>query len=730
MVKPVNDYSAVRPLFCIILFAFFLTVPASLSASRVIDLSDESSRHEIQGDALDVHEDRDGALTIGDVSSAAFAGSFAENTQRVPNFGYTRSAIWLRFTVKSGVEREWLLAVNYALLDTVTLYVPAGDGRFIEKKQGQLAPFRDRDLSHKHFIFTLKVPPGDAATCYLRVTSQNSLMVPVAALSYPAFAVGEMRDYCVSGLLYGILIIMIFYNLMIYVSMKRKSYLYLVFYITMFLMYVMAESGFAGQYLWPGLISWGQRAVPFFVGMVIVSSALFVREFLDTRRYLPRLDRVIVAYAGLGAVASLCALAVPYMYIIITVVVLIVFYSPVLIVGAFLLLREGDRAAKFFLAAWGALIVGALMYGLKAFGLLPGTAVTTYGVPVGAAVQVFLLSLGLADQLRQMNRELVDLKKGLEERNEYLEGVMHSADEMSEDLVRISDEQGQIAEQFAILASDQAALSEEMSATFEELTSAIESIDNSMTRQAEEGDKTSFMVDVLRKSQSEVARSSVTVVDHIGKIVESTKNTGSELSQMSGMMEIINEGGREINNIVSMIHDITDKINLLSLNAAIEAARAGEHGRGFAVVADEIGKHAVATSDNSKEISSKIDKISKDILNGIEMVGVTRNSIDGVIRLIAEINLQIDTVRGAMEKQGAAIAEVVAQAGVIRELASVIKTSTNEQKSAMLESITTVQRLTEMSQQVTQSNDRIVQFTRTIRAKSDELKNIVKIRPA
>ncbi|HPA71348.1 MAG TPA: hypothetical protein PKY31_03710, partial [Spirochaetota bacterium] len=137
-----------------------------------------------------------------------------------------------------------------------------------------------------------------------------------------------------------------------------------------------------------------------------------------------------------------------------------------------------------------------------------------------------------------------------------------------------------------------------------------------------------------------------------------------------------------------------------------------------------------ATSDNSKEISSKIDKISKDILNGIEMVGVTRNSIDGVIRLIAEINLQIDTVRGAMEKQGAAIAEVVAQAGVIRELASVIKTSTNEQKSAMLESITTVQRLTEMSQQVTQSNDRIVQFTRTIRAKSDELKNIVKIRPA
>jgi methyl-accepting chemotaxis protein len=725
-----SNRTANQLFLCTILFAAFLALPVSASASRVIDIADESARHEIQGDALDVHEDRNGTLTIGDVSSAAFAGRFTENTQRVPNFGYTRSAVWLRFTVKSGVEREWLLAVNYALLDTVTLYVPDGDGRFIEKKQGQLAPFRDRDLSHKHFIFKLKVPPGEPATCYLRVTSQNSLMVPVAALSYPAFAVGEMRDYCVSGLLYGILIIMIFYNLMIYISMKRKSYLYLVFYITMFLMYVMAESGFAGQYLWPGLVSWGQRAVPFFVGMVIVSSALFVREFLDTRRYLPRLDRVIVAYAGLGAVASLCALAVPYMFIIITVVVLIVFYSPVLIVGAFLLLREGDRAAKFFLAAWGALIVGALMYGLKAFGLLPGTAVTTYGVPVGAAIQVFLLSLGLADQLRQMNAELLSTKKGLDERNDYLEGIMRSADGMSQELVDISEEQGRIADQFALLASEQAALSEEMSATFEELTSSIESIDNSMTRQAEEGDKTRSMVDVLRKSQAEVARSSVTVVDHIGKIVESTKSTGSELSQMSEMMAIINEGGREINNIVSMINDITDKINLLSLNAAIEAARAGEHGRGFAVVADEIGKLAVATSDNSKEISTKIDRISKDILNGIAMVGVTRDSIDGVIKLISEISVQIDTVRQAMEKQGLAIVEVVTQAEVIRELASIIKTSTNEQKSAMMESITTVQRLTEMSQQITRDNDKITRFTRVIRDKSDELKNIVKVQPA
>ncbi len=118
------------------------------------------------------------------------------------------------------------------------------------------------------------------------------------------------------------------------------------------------------------------------------------------------------------------------------------------------------------------------------------------------------------------------------------------------------------------------------------------------------------------------------------------KNLGVEFADLSGKMtNALEKSSNKTNQLLELtnsiinaqeiIDDITDKINLLSLNAAIEAARAGEAGRGFAVVAEEIGKLADRAQSSVNEIQKVNSLIQSEIRTVYEQNLETNSIIDG-----------------------------------------------------------------------------------------------------
>jgi len=104
----------------------------------------------------------------------------------------------------------------------------------------------------------------------------------------------------------------------------------------------------------------------------------------------------------------------------------------------------------------------------------------------------------------------------------------------------------------------------------------------------------------------------------------------------------LEESTSSVEEMISLIKDISDQTNLLALNAAIEAARAGEHGRGFAVVADEVRKLAEKSQKATNEIFTVISMI-KNVAFQIT-TEIEKNIKDG--------NALVETIQKANEKVG------------------------------------------------------------------------------
>lgn len=681
---------------------------------------------------VDYLEDPGKKLSIEDVSGNR--QKWTRETKKAFNFGFNTSAYWFRFSVTNRTEApvSWLLEIDYPMLDSVGLYIPKEGGGYALKETGDHLPFSRRDVNDKNFMFLLTEEPG-TRTYYMRVDSTSSKAFSMIMWSMKADRNRLTTELPPLWIYYGLMLIMVVYNLFIFFSAKDISYIYYVLFISSWILMQLGLNGLSFQYLWPDQIWWTNNNLPFFTGNVDLWSAFYLRAYLQTKEKFKIIDRIaLFAMVIPSAILIVLSLAAPYRLAMIGTTVNSLFITVMHFAIGITLVLRGYRPARFYLIGFFIMMIGIVAYTLKTLGVLPSVFVTNWGMQIGSAAMVVLFSLGLADKITVMRKNLEKLfgdqreseKKAIEHA-EFLEGIVRTVNVISNEFMQVSLKLDEVSGALADLSNEQASSSEQFSATFEEMTASTENIHKSSLRQKKEGDRSREMIDQLNAAQKNMVRESLKVAEGIGEISNSATSTEASLGRMNEKMTMINAGGNEISEFVTIIDDISDRINLLSLNAAIEAARAGEYGRGFAVVADEIGKLAQATSDNSRQIADKIKKIIGDIEEGTRIVDDTKQATDVIFRMLGDISGRIDEVKKSMEIQTRGVNSVVTQASVIDRFTQDIATATTEQLSSMNQSLKTIERLSEMAIEVTRVNERIVEMTKTIMRKSEELSVLV-----
>jgi signal transduction histidine kinase/CheY-like chemotaxis protein len=382
------------------------------------------------GRSLQVFEDPSGQASIADVRAQAAAGNFKAHDKATLNAGYSRSAFWLKIDLhyrpsNPAAQRTWLLELAYPPLDHLDLYMPdaSGDYRLV-RQTGDALPFASREIRQNNYLFDLSFTPNQQQTVYLRLASEGSIQAPVTLWSSTAYLEDQPVRLYVLGIIYGVLLGMLVYNLFIFLSVRDTSYLYYIFYIASFGLYQLSVNGAAVEYFWPDNPWWANAATPFFIGCAGLFGSQFARSFLQTKNHSRWLDRLLIALIAFGAQVVGLSLMTSYALSLRLATILALTFTVVIFAAGILAWWRGLRVARYFIIAWSAFLLGGIVNTLMVLGLLPNVFLTMYASQIGSAIEVALLSLALADRINAMREQqaqtLYDAGQKLEVLNQQL----------------------------------------------------------------------------------------------------------------------------------------------------------------------------------------------------------------------------------------------------------------------------------------------------------------------
>ena len=415
-----------------ILVIALATCAAAAGGERPVLLDDPDGAYRLGARAA-VLEDPGGALTIAEVSSPARRTDFRPAEDDVPNFGLSRSTFWVRIVLRAEhpADGGWLLEIAWPVVDRVTLFAPDGDG-FRASSAGDLLPFTSWPVAYRNPTFPLTLATDRDETIYLRLVGEDTMLLPITLWSGAAFAEKRLRESFTYGFYYGILAILVTYNLVLLLTIRDRSYLHYVLLISAWGLYHASLNGFTTQYLFPDSPALARWSIHIAAGMAFMLSAVFARSFLLTRTYAPFLDRWLLGFSMIGVVC----LVWPFFgsvrsFIIVNGVTGMTGATPLLVAG-YRSWRAGYRPARYYLLTWTVAISALFVWALRGYGFLPSNLVTDNAFELVVLSTAITLSLGLADRVNVLRSDLevsVHEKGRLLEELERHAPVVHSDDD-------------------------------------------------------------------------------------------------------------------------------------------------------------------------------------------------------------------------------------------------------------------------------------------------------------
>jgi signal transduction histidine kinase len=344
---------------------------------------------------------------------------------------------WAKLVVSNPTDQkiEWFLEVAYPLLDFIELYIQVDSCTYITQKAGDQLPFNTREMNYRNSIFELTENPENQKTYYLRFETSSSMNMPLNFWTRDALFDKIISEQILLGIFFGAVIIMIIYNVFLFLGFGEMSYIYYVLFLSTWGFAQLTINGLAFQYLWPDSVWWANTILPVLIFMTIFATNQFSRSLLVPGKIALSWDRflkygnifflICIGFSFFADYALSIRLATASSIVIVII----------LAITGYMSVRNGSRPARFFLTAWGFFLLGVILFAFKSFGVLPGNVVTNWSIQIGFFVLIILFSIAVQDRVKIEKREKYLAQKSALENEQKLVRTLKESERILEEKV-------------------------------------------------------------------------------------------------------------------------------------------------------------------------------------------------------------------------------------------------------------------------------------------------------
>ena len=391
-------------LLLLISYLSFAVFP--LKAQNILEINKSVEQYKFTLNEIEYLEDSTNSLTFSDIKKSS--STFQKNESYYPRNNQQGYTYWFRIKVRfteSMSTNNSIIELFDQTTDEVTAYLPDPGGAYSESISGANLNFGNRLYQHKNFEFLIRDTRKGDHTYYFKVKSHNVVNVIIVYRTMNYFVHYALTEYLTYGLFYGMILIFCFHNLLMFLAVKKRQYLYYVFYILSVGLYEMSADGIAFQYVWPGLPMLNHYGNGIALYLTSIFALIFSKELLQVKHRSPLFYRLINYVLVVRTTYFLYCLFFNkslFVYKFVDIIPLSLAFA-----AGVHIYKNGFKPARFFVLAYSILFFGFMVKALSALGytyFLPAP-VSYYSLSLCFVIEMVLLSFAIGDQVRILRKE-------------------------------------------------------------------------------------------------------------------------------------------------------------------------------------------------------------------------------------------------------------------------------------------------------------------------------------